>query len=279
MADQRKLVNDQKHMCREQQMPRDDFISFAQANANYCYQLSLWWWSVCNQHRNNPFLVANQGCECTGNMTTDEGYNSCPDRNREDNMLGAHGYDWNYACKDCPQPDMHNFESAHWSVPSHEHLSTDRNVLNEHLHSMIFQQNDSHELSEVEVAASGDVLNVSNDDDDDDDDDDDYDDVEIDDDFRKFLEQSERHRQERDKRKQEALDTTDDYIEVGSAHLKATTCAPSEQPGAKRKEEMKALYGKHVSTIMSLEASLQLNYDKNCDIRQPVFWPSIPLKF
>ena len=59
-------------------------------------------------------------------------------------------------------------------------------------------------------------------------------------------------------------------------HLNTTTCAPSEQPGAKRKEEMNALYGKHASTIMSLEASLQLNYDKNCDMRQPIFWPSIP---
>ena len=66
---------------------------------------------------------------------------------------------------------------------------------------------------------------------------------------------------------------------VGSIHLNTTTSAPSEQPGAKRKEEMNVLYGKHAPLIMSLEASLQLNYDKNCDIRQPVFWPSIPLKF
>ena len=42
---------------------------------------------------------------------------------------------------------------------------------------------------------------------------------------------------------------------------------------------MNVLYGKHAPLVMSLEASLQLNYDKNCDIRQPVFWPSIPLKF
>lgn len=68
-------------------------------------------------------------------------------------------------------------------------------------------------------------------------------------------------------------------LTVGSIHLNTTTSAPSEQPGAKRKEEMNVLYGKHAPLIMSLEASLQLNYDKNCDIRQPVFWPSIPLKF
>jgi len=66
---------------------------------------------------------------------------------------------------------------------------------------------------------------------------------------------------------------------VGSVHLNTTTSAPSEQPGLKRKEEMNALYGKHASIIMSLEASFQLNYDKNRDMRQPVFWPSIPLKF
>jgi len=69
------------------------------------------------------------------------------------------------------------------------------------------------------------------------------------------------------------------YYTVGSAHLNTTVSAPSEQPGVKRKEEMKLLYGKHASEIMALEASLQLNFDKNCDTRQPVFWPSIPLKF
>lgn len=66
---------------------------------------------------------------------------------------------------------------------------------------------------------------------------------------------------------------------VGSVHLNTTTSAPAEQPGLKRKEEMKTLYGKHASKIMALEASLQLNYDRQCDARQPVFWPSIPLKF
>lgn len=66
---------------------------------------------------------------------------------------------------------------------------------------------------------------------------------------------------------------------VGSVHLNTTTSGPTEQPGLKRKEEMKTLYGKHASKIMALEASLQLNYDRQCDARQPVFWPSIPLKF
>ncbi|KAK2563059.1 Pre-rRNA-processing protein TSR2-like protein [Acropora cervicornis] len=66
--------------------------------------------------------------------------------------------------------------------------------------------------------------------------------------------------------KQESLDKEDDYIEVGSAHLNTTVSAPTEQPGAKRKEEMKLLYGKHASEVMALEASLQLNFDKNYTI-------------
>lgn len=61
--------------------------------------------------------------------------------------------------------------------------------------------------------------------------------------------------------------------------LNATTVAPMQQQGVLRTEEMKCLYGKSAHDIESLETVLQLHFNMNVDMRQPVFWPSIPLKF
>ncbi|EDO37865.1 predicted protein [Nematostella vectensis] len=102
--------------------------------------------------------------------------------------------------------------------------------------------------------------------------------LQVDEAFRKFLEQSAKHRQERDQKKK-TPSKEDDYVEVGSLHLNTSVLPPSEQPGMRRKEEMRRLYGAKASLIMSLEASVQLCYDRHCDTRQPVYWPSIPLKF
>mgnify|MGYP002804172917 FL=1 len=61
--------------------------------------------------------------------------------------------------------------------------------------------------------------------------------------------------------------------------LEATTVAPTRQQGILRTEEMKTLYGRSAHDIESLETSLQLHFNMNVDMRHPVFWPSIPLKF
>jgi len=282
MGDPGNYFYNQDRQYREQPMPRDDFTSFAEANANYCYQLSLWWWNaVYNQQHAatqswyNRFT--DQSCECAERTMTVEGECDCCQNN------ACFDYERHeiHACKDCPEsesyvgPYWHRLHGEHSSVNGNHHGATFSPNVNEN--SII-----SHNTDET-----GEYDDSSGDDGDDDDgninssdDDDDSDtNMEVDENFRKFLEQSEKHRQERERRKKEIAAEKDDYIEVGSIHLNTTTSAPSEQPGLKRKEEMNALYGKHASVIMSLEASLQLNYDKNRDMRQPVFWPSIPLKF
>jgi len=282
MGDPGNYFYSQDRQYREQPMPRDDFTSFAEANANYCYQLSLWWWNaVYNQQHAatqswyNRFT--DQSCECAERTMTVEGECDCCQNN------ACFDYERHeiHACKDCPEsesyvgPYWHRLHGEHSSVNGNHHGATFSPNVNEN--SII-----SHNTDET-----GEYDDSSGDDGDDDDgninssdDDDDSDtNMEVDENFRKFLEQSEKHRQERERRKKEISAEKDDYIEVGSIHLNTTTSAPSEQPGLKRKEEMNALYGKHASVIMSLEASLQLNYDKNRDMRQPVFWPSIPLKF
>jgi len=282
MGDPGNYFYSQDRQYREQPMPRDDFTSFAEANANYCYQLSLWWWNaVYNQQHAatqswyNRFT--DQSCECAERTMTVEGEFDCCQNN------ACFDYERHeiHACKDCPEsesyvgPYWHRLHGEHSSVNGNHHGATFSPNVNEN--SII-----SHNTDET-----GEYDDSSGDDGDDDDgninssdDDDDSDtNMEVDENFRKFLEQSEKHRQERERRKKEISAEKDDYIEVGSVHLNTTTSAPSEQPGLKRKEEMNALYGKHASIIMSLEASFQLNYDKNRDMRQPVFWPSIPLKF
>lgn len=66
---------------------------------------------------------------------------------------------------------------------------------------------------------------------------------------------------------------------AGKLYINPSTLPPQEQQGVKRREAMKSLYGDKAQDIMSLEASLQLHYDRNYDTRQPKFWPNIPLKF
>ena len=66
---------------------------------------------------------------------------------------------------------------------------------------------------------------------------------------------------------------------VNEIALEATTVPPTQQQGVLRTQEMKTLYGRSAHDIESLETSLQLHFNMNVDMRHPVFWPSIPLKF
>lgn len=54
--------------------------------------------------------------------------------------------------------------------------------------------------------------------------------------------------------------------------------APVEQPGRRRAEEMKILYGKDSPAIHGMETAIQMQFDRNCDKKQPSFWPTVPLK-
>ena len=56
-----------------------------------------------------------------------------------------------------------------------------------------------------------------------------------------------------------------------------SSSAPTEQPGKRRTAEMKLLYGKDAAMIHGMETAMQLNYDRNCDRKNPQHWPNIPL--
>lgn len=53
---------------------------------------------------------------------------------------------------------------------------------------------------------------------------------------------------------------------------------PAEKPGERRLAEMKKLYGEGASKIQAMETTMQLSFDRNCDKKQPKYWPIIPLK-
>jgi len=122
--------------------------------------------------------------------------------------------------------------------------------------------------------------------------DDDYFEMDLDEEFKKFLEISEKHRQEREKAKKQKsncskrrndeitksdeLEDDVEYIDVCKKPLMPTTNAPSH---VNKGKEYKELYGDQAERILCLEASMQLNFDRFCDRNKPVFWPYIPLKF
>ena len=58
--------------------------------------------------------------------------------------------------------------------------------------------------------------------------------------------------------------------------LVPTTKAPEFVDKMRQYKEM---YGDEAEKILSLEASMQLDFDKFCDQNKPVYWPYIPLKF
>lgn len=59
---------------------------------------------------------------------------------------------------------------------------------------------------------------------------------------------------------------------------RGNTVPPNERPGERRGAEMKKLYGEDAAKIQAMEAAMQLTFDRNCDLKQPKYWPVIPLK-
>lgn len=53
---------------------------------------------------------------------------------------------------------------------------------------------------------------------------------------------------------------------------------PTEKPGERRMVEMEKLYGAEAAKILAMETAMQLIFDRNCDKKQPKYWPIIPLK-
>ncbi|XP_077637739.1 gem-associated protein 8 isoform X2 [Lonchura striata] len=102
--------------------------------------------------------------------------------------------------------------------------------------------------------------------------------MEITEELRQFFAETERHREEL--RRQQQLEAEDPYVEADQdlhRRVERSVEPPTERPGERRMAEMKKLYGAEAAKIQAMEAALQLTFDRNCDKKQPKFWPIIPL--
>ncbi|NXE95317.1 GEMI8 protein, partial [Menura novaehollandiae] len=103
--------------------------------------------------------------------------------------------------------------------------------------------------------------------------------MEITEELRQFFAETERHREEL--RRQQELEAEDPYVEADQDLHRRTERSvepPTERPGERRMAEMKQLYGDEAAKIQAMEAAMQLIFDRNCDKKQPKYWPIIPLK-
>ncbi|XP_077199317.1 gem-associated protein 8 isoform X2 [Paroedura picta] len=104
--------------------------------------------------------------------------------------------------------------------------------------------------------------------------------MEITEELRQYFEQTEKHREEL--RKQQQLEAEHDtYVEADHdlhPSVGRSGQPPPEKPGERRLAEMKKLYGEGASKIQAMETTMQLSFDRNCDKKQPKYWPIIPLK-
>ncbi|NXY85026.1 GEMI8 protein, partial [Alcedo cyanopectus] len=102
--------------------------------------------------------------------------------------------------------------------------------------------------------------------------------MEITEELREFFAQTERHREEL--RRQQQLEAEQKYVADQDLHkvMERSVEPPTERPGERRMAEMKKLYGAEAAKIQAMEAAMQLIFDRNCDKKQPKYWPIIPLK-
>lgn len=81
--------------------------------------------------------------------------------------------------------------------------------------------------------------------------------------------------------RQQQLEDEDPYVEADQdlhRRVERSVEPPAERPGERRMAEMKKLYGAEAAKIQAMEAAMQLIFDRNCDRKQPKYWPIIPLK-
>lgn len=77
------------------------------------------------------------------------------------------------------------------------------------------------------------------------------------------------------------MEAEDPYVEADQdlhRRVERSVAPPTERPGERRTAEMKKLYGAEAAKIQAMEAAMQLIFDRNCDKKQPKYWPIIPLK-
>ncbi|TNM94164.1 gem-associated protein 8 isoform X2 [Takifugu flavidus] len=106
--------------------------------------------------------------------------------------------------------------------------------------------------------------------------------MEISEELRQYFAQTEKHREELRIQQQMEDEQHESYVpadqDLHRASWRGTTAPPHEKPGERRKAEMKKLYGEDAAKIMAMEAAMQLTFDRNHDLKQPKYWPVIPLK-
>uniref|UniRef100_UPI003AB07333 gem-associated protein 8 n=1 Tax=Centroberyx gerrardi TaxID=166262 RepID=UPI003AB07333 len=105
--------------------------------------------------------------------------------------------------------------------------------------------------------------------------------MEITEELRQYFAQTEKHREEL-KKQQQLEAEQDSYVpadrDLHRVSWRSSMAPPSERPGERRGAEMKKLYGEDAAKIQAMEAAMQLTFDRNCDRKQPKYWPVIPLK-
>ncbi|XP_043921675.1 gem-associated protein 8 [Protopterus annectens] len=105
--------------------------------------------------------------------------------------------------------------------------------------------------------------------------------MEITEELRQYFAQTEKHREELKRQHQISAQVLETYVAADhDLHLVKgrTVEPPAERPGERRVAEMKLLYGEDASKIQGMETAMQLTFDRNCDKKQPKYWPIIPLR-
>ncbi|XP_034072664.1 gem-associated protein 8 isoform X1 [Gymnodraco acuticeps] len=106
--------------------------------------------------------------------------------------------------------------------------------------------------------------------------------MEISEELREYFAHTEKHRVELKKQQQIEAEEHESYVpadqDLRSGSWRNSMAPPSERPGERRGAEMKKLYGEDAAKIQAMEAAMQLNFDRHCDLKQPKYWPVIPLK-
>lgn len=105
--------------------------------------------------------------------------------------------------------------------------------------------------------------------------------MEITEELRQFFAQTERHREELRRQQQLEAEQQEMYVEADQdlyRNMKRSVEPPAERPGERRVAEMEKLYGDEAAKILAMETAMQLIFDRNCDKKQPKYWPIIPLK-
>ncbi|XP_067116678.1 gem-associated protein 8 [Osmerus mordax] len=105
--------------------------------------------------------------------------------------------------------------------------------------------------------------------------------MEITEELRQYFAQTERHKQELKKQQQLEAEQAESYVLADQDMHRVSwrsALPPLERPGERRGAEMKKLYGTTAAKIQGMETAMQLTFDRNCDRKQPKYWPVIPLK-